>query len=367
MSSVNNHSWALVPFASKTLQQIHTDTLKTRVQSIFADSFKAQLRDHKSFHQYFVGDIVVLVGTSTAGKTSIIKALTRMDGRKEDGVDLRCLDIDLKALNSHNPREVQLLISVFKKPTDVALAILDGDRSWKEGVTEDQKKQAEEAIKVVKDMIDSFTPEQMKNIQKLWANLELEMLDDAFEYARRGGNIIFDAMNIDALVQQALQRNFNGSMRIILTYCPFYLLTSRMEKRNQQALESGELSNQRIGTFPLIQFSELYTQKTDDQKGLERLTREQVTKAFDENFDRKVNVDRKKEGKVPSEVEIRKEKNKQCAKLLHNLGFKENVDEVEIAPKHKSYYIGYIDTSRLLPEESAKWIREGTYHRKSKT
>lgn len=77
-----------------------------------------------------------------------------------------------------------------------------------------------------------------------------------------------------------------------------------MEKRNQEALESGELSNQRIGEFPLMQFSEIYTQKEKRQVAFERLTRKQVTKIFNDNFDKGLEAAPIEGRKLPSAEQL---------------------------------------------------------------
>ena len=374
MSLVNNHnSLAVVPYVGKGqgAEQSHVyvqETIKTRMQRVIDSSFKAQFRDYNHFRQYGMGDIVVLVGTSTAGKTSIVKALKQLESdRLEDGGDLRCDAINLKFMTKHNPDEIEILRKVIRTPLDIPKSIGSKERSWKIGVSLQEKLEAEEAMQRIQKTGDSFSAKEKEDLNSAFQNRELEMFDDAFEYSRRGGNIIFDVLNIDVLAKHVLMRNFDGPMRVVLTYCPFHVLSSRMEQRNKEAVESGELSNQRIGEFPLMQFSEIYTQKEKGQRSFERLTREQVTQAFDENFDRGTTANREAarlEGrKFPSPKEILKEKEKLRADFLKNLGFKEGIDVVEVAPKNQDFYHLFINSNHLIPGESAKIIHSGTHQR----
>ncbi len=373
MSLVDNNSLSVVPYASKSsaIEQTRLymqESLKARMQSVMDDSFKAQFRDYNHFRQYGMGDIVVLVGTSTAGKTSIIKALKQLESdRLEDGGDLRCLAIKLKVMTKYKPNEIEILRRVMKTPLDISKAVGSTERSWKIEVSSKDKLEAEEAIQRIKKTGDSFSAKEKEDIHSSFQNMELEMFDDAFEYSRMGGNIIFDVLNIDVLAKHVLMRNFDGPMRVVLTFCPFHVLSSRMEQRNKEAVESGELSNQRIGEFPLMQFSEIYTQKEKGQRPFERLTREQVTQAFDENFDRGTTANREAarlEGrKFPSPKEISKEKEKLRADFLKNLGFKEGIDVVEVAPKNQDFYHLFINSNHLIPGESAKIIHSGTHQR----
>lgn len=365
MSLVNNNSLPIVPYVSKSAamnqsQLSVNEYLKSCIKKILEDSFKAQLRDYNHFHQYGMGDIVVLAGTSTAGKTSIIKALKLLEpDRLEDGVDLRCHAIDLKIMIKFNPDETEILRKSMQTSLDITKAVFSTERSWKTEITPQEKIEAEAAIQRIKEKNDSFSSEEKEYIDGLFLNMKLEMFDDAFEYSRRGGNIIFDVLIIDAFARHLLTRNFNGPIRTVLTYCPFHALSARMEKRNKEAVENGELSNQRIGEFPLMQFSEIYTQKEKGQVAFERITRAEATQAFDANFDKGIEA----KGNVSLSTEQLIEKEKLRVAFLANLGFKEGTDAVEVAPRNQQHYSLFINSNEVLPNESAQLIHAGTHRR----
>ena len=46
-----------------------------------------------------------------------------------------------------------------------------------------------------------------------------------------------------------------------------------------------------------------------------------------------------------------------------NLGFKEGIDVVEVAPKNQDFYHLFINSNHLIPGESAKIIHSGTHQR----
>ena len=106
MSLVDSNSLSVVPYVHKSSEieqsrlYMH-ENLKARMQSVMNDSFKAQLLDYKNFHQYGMGDIVVLVGTSTAGKTSIIKALKQLESMYWSGLRQAVMS---KANAGRNPK-----------------------------------------------------------------------------------------------------------------------------------------------------------------------------------------------------------------------------------------------------------------------
>lgn len=371
---INNNSSAIVPYigsgqVTRTVPQVKElkENLMARIQIVVKNfvldsSFKTQLRDYKNFKQCGLGgDIVILIGTSTAGKTSIIKALKELEpNRLEDGGDLRNQTrpaIFLKILKKYSPVDIEILSNLIEDPLDgnIADAINDkatcgvvAERLWKKGISNEEKMKGDEAIKRILVRIDSRTDEEKINQINAFENIIPEMFDDAFEHSRRGENIILDVLNIDLLAQQVLNRNFNGPLRAILTFCPFALLSSRMEERNKEALEK-EDGNDRIGVFPLEQFSELYTQKEEGQTTLEKLEREDVTKVFEKNY---------AEG-VTAKLLKSEDKDEALAVFLKNLGFKEGVDEVEIAPRNQEFYHAIVDT-RESTVEIAKKISKGT-------
>lgn len=92
LSGVNSPSTAIVVYKPK---EGHLNPsykkVRARLQNIFMEnSFKTQITDYQHFHRWGKGDIIVLAGTSTAGKSSIVQALKRLEpDRIEEDLDLR--------------------------------------------------------------------------------------------------------------------------------------------------------------------------------------------------------------------------------------------------------------------------------------
>lgn len=323
-------------------------TYLERVKNIFIEkSFAVQITDYRYFHRHWMGDVVVLVGTSTAGKSSIIKALRQLESdRTEDGIDLRCDITILEHFRKRCPNEIVLLETVME-PLDIPAAMWTRERVWKTEVSDQEKMNAEITIKQMKEKV----PEQ--EIDALFQYLEPQMFDEAFERSRHGESVILDVLEVNAITDHMLMRKFNGPIRIALVYCPFYLLSSRMEKRNQEAEQKGNFSNERVGVFPLHQFSDIYTQKEKQQQTLETITRDQAVKTFDENFEKKV-ARALKSGRTVSP----NEQSESRQKFLDKLGFVEGVDVVEIAPRKQESYHLLINSGVLSAEESAKILHE---------
>ncbi len=92
-----------------------------------------------------------------------------------------------------------------------------------------------------------------------------------------------------------------------------------------------------------------------------------MIKAFDQNFDKGVAADRERDiangRESRSEAEILKEKESRREIFLENLGFKEGVDVVEVAPKNQDFYNFFVDSEKLSAKKSAWIIHMGTNQR----
>lgn len=365
MSLINDNYLAVVPYVSRDshVKAPLPQFLKIAA-GIFDGSLSPELKEHHHFRKYCMGDIVVLVGTSTSGKSSIIQALTALEpNRLEDGFDLRYFTKHLDSFKKYCLSEVDVIGRALKDSIDIPKAVLYGERSWKLAVSSLQKSKAECAIAKIKSRMDSLSEEEAVSVQHSFKYMEEEMFEGILERSFRGGNSIFDVSDAEPLLKYAKQRKFTAAIRVMLIYCPFSILSSRMDSRNKNAVKSGEFSNQRIGPFPLQQFSKLFGQKEQRQKSLEVITREFAIREFSDNYDKELEQAKKDgEPELPYHLQI-EDKRKSEEDLLKNLGFKEGLESVEIAPKKPHLYKGVINSGILKPKESAQIIHRGTFKR----
>ena len=70
--------------SSKFFSTYHVSesALNAIMQNELISSIKAHLSDYSHFHKYWMGDVVVLVGTSTAGKTSDLAGIEQHHHRE---------------------------------------------------------------------------------------------------------------------------------------------------------------------------------------------------------------------------------------------------------------------------------------------
>jgi len=354
-------STAIVPYTPEEHPLAKAKSAIEKTQEIFMErSFKAQFIDYQYFHKHWMGSVTVLVGTSTAGKSSIIQALKNIEPDMiEDGIDISYTKRELKFFKENYPKEFTSLEKVMDSPT-ISTAVFTKERHWKEPVSDAEKTNAEQILKSLSEKWSLPCNEAI--LDALFENVEPQMFDEALELSRQGRSIIFDVLSVDSFARHALMRNFNGpQLNVALVYCPFHTLSSRMEKRNQEAQQDGNLSNQRIGAFPLLQFSEIYTQKEHNQSTLETITREQATKAFNENFDKRIVFTRNENQELRPDNVIQKAKEEELQFLLTNLGFTDTVDKVEIAPKNQHLYNLLINSGKMKAEDSAKILQQKLY------
>lgn len=349
-------STAIVPYTPEEHPLAKAKSSVEKTQEIFMErSFKAQIADYQHFNKHWMGTVTVLAGTSTAGKSSIIQALRQLEPDViENGIDIAYMKKEVDFFKTNHPEETAIL-EKFLDPSTINLAVWNKERHWKEPISDAEKTEAE---KILKSLSEKY-PSPSDADGAFFENVEPQMFDEAFELSRQGRSVIFDVIDIDSFARHALMRNFNGpQLNVALVYCPFHTLSSRMEKRNQEAKRDGNLSNQRIGVFPLMQFGSIYTQKEVNQSTLETITREQATNVFNENFDKYTAFARKENQESRPDHVIQKEKEEVLQILLTNLGFTDTVDKVEIAPKNQDLYNLLINSGSMKAEDSAKILQE---------
>ena len=155
-------------------------------------------------------------------------------------------------------------------------------------------------------------------------------------------------------------KNFRGPTRVVLTYYPLGRLPERQKQRNRKAIESGSLNDQRVGTFPLMQFGELYTQVEKGKKSLETINRAQTVKSLSESYDLRIDQLRREGDSVPSKEKIQTDKECERRDLLKRLGFTdENTMDVQVGPRDPDLYDMIVDT-RNSSESIAEMLHNET-------
>jgi chloramphenicol 3-O-phosphotransferase len=308
------------------------------------------------------GDVTMFAGASTSGKTSTINALRKLEpNRLVDGIDIQCDQVWVKGLAKTFPENF-LIAAEALGDAEIVHAVNTGSRLWKKGLSGQKKEAANVSIQAMKKGLEEakkggLGEEEILNLPP-FNQLESYMYDSAIKASLEGKKIIFDHMQAETFRKHLDSLNFQVPVRVVLVYCPFTELSKRMVIRNKEAIASGDLENQRIGVFPLLQFAELFTQVKNGEPHLETITRDQAIKTFNENFDLWIEQQKVNVNTMPASDETQPDRKEQLQELLTTLGFAdENTTEVKIGPKYKELYDIIVDT-RNSPEEIAKMLHE---------
>ncbi|HEV8052495.1 MAG TPA: hypothetical protein VGP47_08370, partial [Parachlamydiaceae bacterium] len=100
------------------ISEIHTKDSKNSIPDLAKKALtEASHVANKPQHEW--GEVFVLVGTSTAGKSSIIYELIKQNPEMvERGVDLAYVSIPFAYLNKHHPKEMAYLESMIEPTKD---------------------------------------------------------------------------------------------------------------------------------------------------------------------------------------------------------------------------------------------------------
>jgi phage gp36-like protein len=147
----------VVVYDSRTATQSPLERMaqifQARCSQLLRRSLESNRYATQHLHQYGEGKIFVLLGNSTAGKTSIVRQLMR-DALEftESGMDMDFPLQDAAAIQEKAP-ELYGRMARAMEPKFISFAVMWGDEPhWKSGVTEAQLKDAQDALQEVRKM-----------------------------------------------------------------------------------------------------------------------------------------------------------------------------------------------------------------------
>lgn len=264
--------------------------------------------------------IVLLVGSSTAGKTTVCNQVLEKSDPSVLPWDITGTDIERDGII--NQQMDDHLMGFIKKDEEY--------KAWFDGVRPDYSQDRDVFQAILGDKITELPPglkeefeEHFKSFTPTLRGSELEkaIFDATFtramENSRRGIPTIIDIApahdkNIIEIFERFLrerEKPFSCPTMTIQTHLAIPKLLERMIHRNATQ------PDKRDGLFPAQQYASMYgSTQSDDHLG--ELKREDVEK-FIANFRKEAEAD-------------------QIEKLMSDLGFSEGVDVINIGPKHLS-------------------------------
>jgi hypothetical protein len=327
-------------------------------------SFQAQVADYQNFRRSWSGSVIVLVGGSSAGKSTIVNALKSFDkGMMEEGSDLTGANFIYEYMKKNHERfgvsneEWEQLHSVLvarnnhwhiHEAVSLEMEANVDAYDFNPGVSVVDQERAMRTAKALNGPVCEFAKRTSKMVDNI-------VMDKVLEHAKKGQNIVFDLLDVDKVIDHPISEH--AYIKSILVYCPFGKLAERLAERNRKAF-SGEidLSEVRAGVFPMLQYSELVRarQLSDHDKDvIDIVTRERVENDFNAAFNAGIEVmkrtldGQKKLARMrdePGGLSAKREREKQI--LLSAFGFTEKdalEKSIELVARKK--YDLLIDTS----------------------
>jgi len=287
------------------------------------------------------GNVVILIGHSSAGKTTVIDAITALEpNRAELGGDRtpaeRIYRYVAKHYKEHGIAQEDwefLHKSLVPEKGDWQIhKAMFGEYTYKPGLSKADQTRVQEIATSLRKVLDRYFETHKDSPIGYTVNKSLEL-------AQKGTDVVFDIVKPEDIPEDPLKNGL--SIKYVLVYCPFHTLSQRVANRNRQALESGRTQELRSGTFPLIQFSELFgPRKASDSDGdvIDRVTKKMVEDDFNLHFDAGIEAMRKNDPKALENLDVEKERIVKREKLLNALGFQATDPSdktIELTPRHQ--------------------------------
>lgn len=338
------------------------------------------------------GKIVLIMGTSTAGKTTLcqaVEARARAGGTSVviDGTDA-ALDgiwtqpsmmegVAYKSANDHfinamkqyaDPDIIARAAAIFD-PRTLIVAVLSrsnlgnpkvdtvnlepeedldaqAKRIYASLSQENKAKYKTSDIKDVLSIIKSCPSPLQFKAEHPYPPLDKvndHMLEQAITQAKKGTTTILDIVGNetieDGLMVEYLQIKIQSAGLpadngiVVVAHCPIDVLTDRIITRNKEAIERGKVEDIRQAFFPFQQYAMIYQRATNDvdqQEIIGQVSRDDIQKAAREFGNG--------------------EKDEKY--LIRELGFKEHEDSIDIMVRSTSDLI--FQTATMKPEECAE-------------
>ena len=332
-------------------------------------SFGLQIKEHRAFSPP-MGSIVLLLGTSTAGKSSIIDAFLQKNRlARESGIDISARKDIVAQMSQQFPGEIQTIrdaLGVSVTDTTILNCIVSRDPSslCKKGATIAEKEAVRSAVQKIRQ---GFSHSDV-DVGKI-------MFDEILCNSVQGIVTIFDHIDVEAVFSRVMNLHIQLPLEFALVYCPFKDLSDRMDKRNEKAEAAGTPLDIRRGTFPFKQFAHFFgPKKREGDPVLETLPRDvvvaEVSRHYRDDIEHRKVEDRdwydrhlghlQDKYKLSNEQDLlRKEEAEVVGAVLQDLGFTSDaIQSVEISPRPRTYRYLF-NTSQLTSEEVATALSKG--------
>ncbi|MBX9977916.1 MAG: hypothetical protein K2X98_06730 [Alphaproteobacteria bacterium] len=286
------------------------------------------------------GEIIILLGTSTSGKTTLIKTIKDIYTTLDDcSMDIMRMIKKADRIKEFYPHAYADLLAAIHHE-DIGKGMDSADfYIQRSNVPDGIKQRARASVKIIQgaesllkvDGSKQVSDEQQQDKSKAERDACDQYIITAIaQMALSGKNLITDTSrekNVHALQEQCSEVKHT----VVLVFCSLASLSKRVLTRNERASHKGDMSEMRKG-FPLWQYIDLYKKRESAEEPLlETLTRRDAEKAYDTHLI----VPTTKTKRIASRLGYEK-----CDKetFLSALGFtSSDIERVEITPRNAHY------------------------------
>lgn len=241
------------------LSSVHPSlVLKEIYQEAMVHSFRMMIYSSKAFMQFGDGHIVLLFGSSSAGKSSLCREFLNIspnwvcDGNDKSSKRLLkqvCQDITL--FKDTFPSRYQFLSTHFDDHL-ISQALTQGNDVLFTG----EDALAPNTIKQIQTMLDdvSLIEELCLSMENILIAQE-DMFEQAMRRSKQGINVILDTLDFENFMRFRAKRNFSCPFQAVFVFCPLTILDQRVEDRNQKAFAMNNPDDYRLDLFPFLTYS----------------------------------------------------------------------------------------------------------------
>lgn len=286
------------------------------------------------------GNVIILIGHSSAGKSTIIEAIKRLEPeRAELGGDRTPAERIYRYVAKHYTEHgisqedwdfLHRSLKVERGDWQIHKAMF-GEFMFKPNLSDVDQLRVKKIATALREVLDRYFETHRDNPIGYTVH-------KSFQLAQSGTDVVFDVVKPEDIPPDSLSDDL--AIKRVLVYCPFHALSERVAERNRKAFDSGRSQEARLGAFPLMQFAELFGPRMPADKDadvIDRITKEMVERDFDIHFDAGIEATRQQNPRLLEGMDIEAKRSKEKEALLIALGFRASDlpdKEIELTPRH---------------------------------
>lgn len=307
------------------------------------------------------GPIVLLLGQSSAGKSSILNELERTTpGALSAEQDAYQQWYDAEDIRRREPELYATMLKVFE-PEGIAMSVCTfaGLQRVREESTQEER---EAALRAVVTMRGKLFPRENSFFETRNKGRMDHIIDESLKRPLVGFDGCSDPREF---MEHCSARGFAASVKVGLVYCPLKELARRVSVRNEKALSpGGNPLEVRAAIAPITQFAELYRPAQEGEQVLEVLNWTEVEQIFDTAFAETISFLEARRGGFGDigdideyRIELINRHDQMKTDFMTSLGFVDaSIQEMGITPRVQHFDFLF-NTKEMSPSASAAVIQ----------